>query len=92
MQTFAINTDNDRPLKSEHVAFFSEGGERDITLFEVVRNTYPHPDAPKEATISVLEIIRLFTERKGSEKSAPAELVGFADANALAIKSRYYNA
>ena len=91
MQTFAINTDDDRPVKTEHVSFFAERNDKTVTLREVVRNTYKHPSIPEDATISVLEIVTLFSEKIGTGKAAAIELVELTDKNANSIKSSFYS-
>ena len=53
-QAVFVNTDK-QPLKTEHICWYTgENLDGDLTLVEVVRETYRHPDAPEVATVSVI--------------------------------------
>lgn len=54
-------------VKRKHVAFFTKEDqlERKITLCEVVIFYYPHPEAPLEALIEVMDVIDIVTKGIG---------------------------
>jgi hypothetical protein len=71
-----------KPIKTRHIAFFTRDdgyGDNEITLYEVVENTYPHPQAPDLAVLSDIEVNRVKTYHKCSIDAAGPFLVKHAD-------------
>ena len=80
--TLLLNTDQ-FPIEEKHVAFFTQENGYDITLMEVVEAFYPHPNAPKDAKISRLEIRTVAKEKTNSFRAAGINLVKYANDNAI---------
>lgn len=52
-----INVEEDQKIKEEHIAWYTRNDleVNSISLFEIIKVTYKHPDVPEYATISCLE-------------------------------------
>jgi len=55
IQVCFVNTEQ-LPIQTEHICFFTRKNNDKISLMEVVREFYPHPDAPENAKVNVVRI------------------------------------
>ena len=84
IQVGFVNTDQ-MPLTKDFVCYFARADGEDISLFEVAKVTYPHPDAPNDALIFVIETNRVKTFQRNSSKAAALELLKHAEENAANV-------
>jgi hypothetical protein len=88
-QAVFVNTDQS-PIKTEHVCYYvheiigTSDSPKKLRLNEVVYETYPHPDAPKNAVIKLLttRTVCLFPET-----SPRAALLVLMNANQQAMQA-----
>jgi len=70
---------NGEPIKEEHISWYTarsfSGTSEIISLYEVVRADYEHPEAPGYTTISQIEIRLRNSCKIISEKAAPLLLL-----------------
>ena len=78
MQVCYVNTEQ-QPIKTEHIcyftsAFFQDGREK-IALKAIVKDYYPHPDAPQDAVVSVIREALVSTYLRHEVRAANAVLL-----------------
>lgn len=84
MQVAFVNTD-DMPIEVKHVCFFSKRDKTShdsISLFEIVDEKYPHPEAPDDAFIWLTTTRCLGSYKINGERAAPLLLLEHAQQNA----------
>lgn len=69
---FLICTRPEDWLYDEHVCFFTDGGYEGISVKEIVRSFYRHPEAPDHAKIDQYEIRNVQSYRRLDVDSGPA--------------------
>lgn len=75
MQAVFVNSE-DMPIKTEHVCYFTtNAGFGEISLYEVVYEHYPHPDAPQDAVIKLTTIKHICTHSRISQRGAQLVLM-----------------
>ena len=85
MSTFQVcfvNTDQ-IPIKTQHVCFYTRVGSdsNKISLLEVYIETYPHPDAPEDAVVSVTQTRVIKEYNRVDNKAASSVLLEAAQKN-----------
>ena len=88
LQVCFVNTDQ-IPLTVEHVCFYTiKQPEEQISLFEVYKESYPHPDAPAEAVVSVLQKRHVKTYSRMESRAANIVLLEAAQKACLPLLVR----
>lgn len=87
MQVCFVNTDQ-RPSSVKHISFYTSGSGDDICLHEIIEETYPHPDAPDEATVTRTTTRFVESHHKESEKASHIVLLEAAQTTARQITAR----
>lgn len=81
---------NENPIGEEHVSWSVRESNVDgalcLTLYEIVRRYYRHPEAPEHATVQVLEEKAIVTLRRTSMDCATLILL---EANMKAIDTAF---
>ena len=82
MSIIVINTE---PIKEEHVTYYVKDEHKlegiNRVLYEIVKCTYNHPDAPEHAVIHVLEERRRKSVPFMARAAAPMTLLMSAEEN-----------
>jgi hypothetical protein len=74
IQACFVNTDQ-YPIKTEHVCYYTSGDSEEISLFEIVKEYHPHPDAPEEAIVDVMCTRHVVTYKRIQARAANAILL-----------------
>ena len=69
MQVCFVNTD-DLPVEVQHVCFYTRKDGDKITLIEVIREKYPHPEAKEDAFVWFTTERNLFCCKTNAERAA----------------------
>lgn len=72
---------NINPIKTEHICYYSKLEDNKITLFEVVKEFYPHPEAPEDMLITKIDTHRIRNVLLHTRDSAALELLLSAQNN-----------
>ena len=73
---------NGDPVKEKHLCYYTERDDvKTISLYEVVKATYPHPDAPEHATVECVETRFRKSCKAYASSGAPLVLLEAAQAN-----------
>jgi hypothetical protein len=78
-----VNTENE-PIRTEHVAYHCKDKDKDVELFEIVREYYPHPTSPEDAQVSLLNI--RFVERINKKSIQSSKLMLLAHVQNVLIE------
>jgi hypothetical protein len=72
----AFVNSNQPPIRTKHICYFTaDRGEEGIALCEVIENTYPHPEAPEDAVIPVIDTRVVKIVKRTNYQAAPLILL-----------------
>jgi hypothetical protein len=69
-----VNSDQP-PIRTKHICYFTSSNGDDINLCEVFEATYPHPEAPEDAVIPVIDMRVVKTLKRTHYQAAPLVLM-----------------
>lgn len=86
-----VNTDQ-YPLSVKHICYYAtssyKDGEKKIHLWEVVDETYPHPDVPENSVINVIKTHLIRTMKADNLNAAPIIILEAAEETVKILEKR----